>query len=56
MSLSWFTGKCEICKYPMVVTQGDEWDYRWYCSNPDCIAHNNKQDLGDTEDPIGVIK
>jgi hypothetical protein len=51
---SWFTGHCKSCGYPVVVTQGKQWDYRWYCSNPDCINHDAKEDLGDMEEPCWV--
>ena len=49
---SWFLRDhlCRECNYPVVVTQGKEWDYRYYCSNPDCEHHNDPADLGDQED------
>ena len=42
---SWFTGLCEHCEYPVIVTQPNidtnpSDDYRWYCSNPNCVNHD----------------
>lgn len=50
---SWlFKGRvCSECTYPVVVTQGKERDYRYYCSNPDCPRHSEKNDLYDVDDP-----
>lgn len=56
---SWFTGLCVECGYPVVVTQPNMKthptdDYRWYCSNPDCIRHIHKEHTGDMENPEWV--
>jgi len=50
---SWFMkGRhCGVCHYPVVVTQGKEADYRYYCSNPDCEQHTAMEDLYDLQDP-----
>ncbi len=51
-NLSWFLKDhvCSFCDYEVVVTQGKQRDYRYYCSNPDCSNHTNPVDLGDMED------
>jgi len=41
---------CIKCEYEIVVTQGLEGDYRYYCSNLDCDNHSNIEDLGDMEE------
>jgi hypothetical protein len=41
---------CKDCGCEIVVTQGDdETDYCYYCSNPNCMNHIDKEYLGDTE-------
>jgi len=57
MMLSWITGRCEECTYPVVVTQGQTptHDYCWYCSNPACSNHNVKEETGDMEKPDWVV-
>ena len=58
-SNSWLGGTCSVCGYPVVMTQGLRWDYRYYCSNPDCTNHTAhlEDDLGDQEDkPKWVIE
>jgi hypothetical protein len=52
--LSWLKSTCKECDYPVVVTQGKKWDYRWYCSNLECIHHECVDDLGDMEWPDWV--
>lgn len=51
--LSWMLKEhvCRACGYPIVVTQGKERDYRYYCSNLDCMYFNQVEDLVDTDDP-----
>ncbi len=41
---------CKKCEYEIVVTQGDKCDYRYYCSNLECVNHINIEDLYDVED------
>ena len=54
--LSWITGICMECAYPVVVTQGQAGldDYCWYCSNPACENHNAKEGTFDMEHPSWV--
>lgn len=49
-------GDCKDCGYKIIVTQGKKWDYRYYCSNPDCKNHTDIRDLGDTEDFPEYVK
>jgi hypothetical protein len=56
---SWLTGLCQICDYPVVVTQPDPEittfeDYQWYCSNPKCKNHSKKEHTGDMGEPEWV--
>lgn len=50
--LSWMYANyvCRACNYQIVITQGGIGDYIYYCSNPKCENHNNKEDLGDMEE------
>lgn len=41
---------CETCGYPIVVTQGDRTDYRYYCSNLECFYHREVQEAFDDEE------
>ena len=41
---------CKLCEYEIVVTQGFESDYYYYCSNPECENHIEGEDLGDMEE------
>lgn len=49
MAMSWFTGKCKICSYEVVVTQPNKdnhhIDYLWYCSNKECENHAGQHTL-----------
>lgn len=51
---SWLlNGKvCETCGYPIVVTQGDKTDYRYYCSNLECFYHREVQEYFDDEECV----
>lgn len=52
MAYSWMLDKsvCDQCSYEIVVTQGYEGDYYYYCSNPECENHIDGEDLCDQED------
>ena len=52
-TLSWFLvdHTCGSCFHPVIVTQGKEADYRYYCSNPDCEMHTAMEEKFDIEDP-----
>jgi len=54
---SWMTGDCKACCYPVVVTQGqtEDADYCWYCSNPKCEHHSEKENLVDQDEPDWVF-
>ena len=58
---SWFAANrvCTECGYNVVVTQGVKADYRFYCSNPDCMNHtcNYKSIdyLYDDQEPCWII-
>ena len=59
VNLSWFTGKCVLCRFPVVVTQPDiksypDADYWWYCSNKGCVHHALGVHTGDMEIPAWV--
>lgn len=41
---------CNKCGYEIIVTQGKEADYRYYCSNLECENHTKIEDLLDTEE------
>lgn len=49
---SWFLEGfvCELCEYEIVVTQAIKKDYRYYCSNLDCINHNYRLEYADQDD------
>ena len=60
-NISWMSDEqCKECLYPVVMTQCNHEtnphdDYRWYCSNPDCVNHDNKTCTGDMERPDWLL-
>jgi hypothetical protein len=55
-TVSWFSGYCKDCGYPIVVTQtgNDDFDYWWYCSNKLCKNHEKGEQTGDMDVPSWV--